>query len=200
MQRLAEADVEQALACAETAITRETDPAVPGYALARHLLGTAYVAADRPSEAVPVLIDAWRTARALDGPPLLGLQAACSLALAQFNAGRFEQARQVCVESAPAVAAVQQAWGDAAALGIARLLMVEGRLALRDGDVVGAAGDTATLGRAVEGVGAGVPGGDGADEPGGGRARGRGSSRRDGDARRGPGRRRQRSDLALRPP
>jgi LuxR family transcriptional regulator, maltose regulon positive regulatory protein len=146
VQRLAEADVEQALACAETAITRETDPAVPGYALARHLLGTAYVAADRPSEAVPVLIDAWRTARALDGPPLLGLQAACSLALAQFNAGSFEQARQVCIESAPAVAAVQQAWGDAAALGIARLLMVEGRLALLDGDVVGAG---ATLRRSV---------------------------------------------------
>jgi LuxR family maltose regulon positive regulatory protein len=58
--------------------------------------------------------------------------------LAQFNAGRFEQARQVCVEAASAVSAVQQAWGDAAALGIARLLMVEGRLALRDGDVLGA--------------------------------------------------------------
>jgi len=42
------------------------------------------------------------------------------------------------VESAPAVAAVQQAWGDAAALGIARLFLVEGRLALRDGDVAGA--------------------------------------------------------------
>ena len=138
VQRLAEADVEQALACAEVAIARETDPAVPGFAMARHLLGTAYLAADRPSEAVPVLTDAWRAARTLDGPPLLGLQAACSLALAQFNAGRFEQARQVCVESAPAVAAVQQAWGDAAALGIARLLMVEGRLALRDGDVLGA--------------------------------------------------------------
>jgi LuxR family transcriptional regulator, maltose regulon positive regulatory protein len=66
--------------------------------------------------------------------------------LAQFNAGHFEQARQVCVEAASAVAAVQQAWGDAAALGIARLLMVEGRLALRDGDVVGAG---ATLRRSV---------------------------------------------------
>ena len=146
VQRLAEGDVEQALACAEVAVTRETDPAVPGYAMARHLLGTAYLAADRPSEAVPVLTDAWRAARTLDGPPLLGLQAACSLALAQFNAGRFEQARQVCIESAPAVAAVQQAWGDAAALGIARLLMVEGRLALRDGDVLGA---RVTLRRAV---------------------------------------------------
>ena len=138
VQRLAEGAVEQALACAETAVARETDPAVPGYAMARHLLGTAYLAADRPSEAVPLLTEAWRAARALDGPPLLGLQAACSLALAQFNAGHFEQARQVCVEAAPAVAAVQQAWGDAAALGIARLLMVEGRLALRDGDVLGA--------------------------------------------------------------
>ena len=138
VQRLAEGAVEQALACAETAVARETDPAVPGYAMARHLLGTAYLAADRPSEAVPLLTEAWRAARALDGPPLLGLQAACSLALAQFNAGHFEQARQVCVEAASAVAAVQQAWGDAAALGIARLLMVEGRLALRDGDVLGA--------------------------------------------------------------
>ena len=49
VQRLAEADVEQALACAEAAIARETDPAVPGYALARHLLGTAYSPpTDRP--------------------------------------------------------------------------------------------------------------------------------------------------------
>ena len=64
VQRLAEADVEGALACAEAALTWEVDPALPGYVLARHLLGTAYVAGDRPSDAVSVLTDAWRAARA----------------------------------------------------------------------------------------------------------------------------------------
>ena len=135
LQHLAEADVERGVACAESAVAREPDPALPGYVLVRHLLGTAYLAADRPSEAVVVLSDAWRTARTLDVPPLLGLQAACSLALAYLNAGRVEQARQVCLASAPAVAEEIAQWGDAAALGIARLFMVEGRLALRDGDL-----------------------------------------------------------------
>ena len=178
VQRLAEADVEQALACAEAAVARETDPAVPGYAMARHLLGTAYLAADRPSEAVPVLTDAWRAARALDGPPLLGLQAACSLALAQFNAGRFEQARQVCVG--------ERTGGRRGATGVGRRRRSGDRPAAHGrGSACPAgrrcprrAGDAATLGRAVAGVGAAVPGGGGPDELGGGRARGRGSSGR----------------------
>ena len=138
LQRLAEADVDRGVACAESAVTLEPDPALPGYVLVRHLLGTAYLAGDRPSEAVAVLTDAWQTARTLDVPPLLSLQAACSLALAHLNAGSVEQARQVCLESAPAVAAEIAEWGDAAALGIARLYMVEGRLALRDGDLLAA--------------------------------------------------------------
>jgi LuxR family transcriptional regulator, maltose regulon positive regulatory protein len=138
LQRLAEADVDRGVACAESAVALEPDPALPGYVLVRHLLGTAYLAGDRPSEAVAVLTDAWHTARTLDVPPLLSLQAACSLALAHLNAGSVEQARQVCLESAPAVAAEIAEWGDAAALGIARLYMVEGRLALRDGDLLAA--------------------------------------------------------------
>ena len=138
VQRLAEADVEGALACAEAALAWEVDAALPGYVLVRHLLGTAYVAADRPTDAIPVLTDAWRATRTLDVPPLLGLQPACSLALAHYNTGNFAQARRVCAESAPAIAAVLTAWGDTAALGIARLFVVEGRLALRDGDILGA--------------------------------------------------------------
>ena len=146
VQRLAEADVEGALACAEAALAWEVDAALPGYVLVRHLLGTAYVAADRPTDAISVLTDAWRAARMLDVPPLLGLQPACSLALAHYNTGNFAQARRVCAESAPAIAAVLTAWGDTAALGIARLFVVEGRLALRDGDILGA---RASLRRAV---------------------------------------------------
>jgi LuxR family maltose regulon positive regulatory protein len=146
LQRLTEADVDRGVTCAESAVALESDPALPGYVLVRHLLGTAYLAGDRPSEAVVVLTEAWQTARRLDVPPLLSLQAACSLALAHLNAGSFEQARRVCLESASAVAAEIEEWGDAAALGIARLYMVEGRLALRDGDLLAA---QASLRRAV---------------------------------------------------
>ena len=41
----------------------------------------------------------------------------------------------MCDESATAVRTVEQAWGDAAALGIARLIEIQGRLHLRVGDV-----------------------------------------------------------------
>ena len=90
----------------------ESDPALPATSWSGTLLGTALdLAGDRPSEAVAVLTDAWQTARTLDVPPLLGLQAACSLALAHLNAGGVEQARQVCAESAPAVAAEHSGMG-----------------------------------------------------------------------------------------
>ena len=88
-----------------------------------------------PSEAVPILEEAWQRSRNPRFPPLVNLQPACSLAIALFQNGRFAEAQRVCVESAPAVGAVERAWGDGAALGIAPLRMVAGRLALRDGDV-----------------------------------------------------------------
>ena len=83
VQRLAEADVEQALACAETGrrpgdrpgrarIRDGPAPARNGLPRRRPTVGGG-ARADRRLA---------RRAAALDGPPLLGLQAACSLALA----------------------------------------------------------------------------------------------------------------------
>jgi LuxR family maltose regulon positive regulatory protein len=138
VQRQAEADISGALLCAEQAVARETDATVAGYVLSRLILGSALLVDDRAEDALPVLDDAWRRAGELGLPPLLGLQAACSLALALFDSGRFEDARQLCARLAPVVQAVEDSWGDTTAPGVPRLQMVRGRLALRDGDRAGA--------------------------------------------------------------
>jgi LuxR family maltose regulon positive regulatory protein len=57
------------------------------------------------------------------------------LAIAFFQTGRYADAQRVCAESTPAVRAVELAWGDGAAVGIAPLRMVASRLALQNGDV-----------------------------------------------------------------
>ena len=135
VQLLATSDLEQALASAERGVDSESDPKRIGFVLARHVLGTSYLANDRLSDAVPLLDDAWRRSRDPHFPPLLSLQAACSLALVLFRTGRYAEAGQVCAASAPAARVVERAWGDGAGLGIARLLMIEGRLALMAGDL-----------------------------------------------------------------
>ena len=135
VQLLASPDVDLGLASAERGVEAESDPQVIGYVLARHVLGTAYLAEDRLSDALPILEDAWQRSRDPVFPPLLNLQAACSLALVMFRTGRYTQAGQVCAASGPAAQVVERAWGDAAGLGIARLQMVEGRLALLAGDL-----------------------------------------------------------------
>jgi LuxR family maltose regulon positive regulatory protein len=136
MQKLAAMEVEESIVLARRGVELESDPAVAGYVLARHLLGTANLIDDRPSEAVPILEDAWQRSRNPHFPPLVNLQPACSLALAFFQTGRYADAQRVCVESEPAVRAVELAWGDGAALGIAPLRMVASRLALQNGDVI----------------------------------------------------------------
>ena len=138
VQRQAEADINGALQCAEQAVARETDTTVAGYVLSRLILGGALLVDDRAGDALPVLDDAWRRAGELGLAPLLGLQAACSLALALFQSGRLQDARQLCTRLAPVVEAVEDAWGDTVAPGVPRLQMVQGRLALRDGDLAGA--------------------------------------------------------------
>ena len=135
IQLLATSDVDLGLVSAERGVESESDPTLIGYVLARHVLGTAYLAMDRLADALPVLEDAWWRSRAPHFPPLLSLQAACSLALVLFQAGRYAEAGRVCSASGPAARMVEHTFGDAAGLGIARLRMVEGRLALLAGDL-----------------------------------------------------------------
>jgi LuxR family transcriptional regulator, maltose regulon positive regulatory protein len=135
VQMLATSPGPDSIRFAERGAQLESDPTLSGYVLARHVLGTSYLADGRPELAVPVLEDARQRARDPRFPPMLGLQAACSLAVALFQTGRFTAAQRVCDESAPAVRLVEAAWGDAAALGIARVQMVQARLALRSGDL-----------------------------------------------------------------
>jgi LuxR family maltose regulon positive regulatory protein len=135
---LSRSDTEGARRQAGVAVRLETDPAVPGYAVCRHILGTVCLAGDRRSEAIPVLADSVHQAKALYQFPLLTLQAGCDLALALYDSGRFVEAQRVCTEVADAARTVENTWGDAAAAGIARLRMVEGRLAHRAGDVAAA--------------------------------------------------------------
>jgi LuxR family maltose regulon positive regulatory protein len=138
VQQQAGADIAGALAYARDAVGLETDPALPGYVLARLIHGGVLLVDDRAGEAVPVLEDAWRRAGELGLPPPLGLQAACNLALALYDTGRFDEAQLLCSRTASVVDTVEQAWGDAIAPGIPRLRTVEGRLAHRAGDVTGA--------------------------------------------------------------
>ena len=135
VQMLATSPGPESIAFAERGTRLESDPTLSGYILARHVLGTSYLADGRPEHAVPVLDDARQRARDSRFPPILGLQAACSLAVALFQTGQYAAAGRVCDDCAPAVRAVEAAWGDAAALGIARLQMVQGRLALLAGDL-----------------------------------------------------------------
>jgi len=132
---LSQAETDGALSHAQNAVELETDPRVPGYALCRHILGTAYLAEERRAEAIPVLTASWRQARALHHAPLLALQAACSLALALYDTARFMEAENVCTQTTDAARSVEQAWGDAAAPWIAQLQMIKGRLAHRAGDL-----------------------------------------------------------------
>jgi LuxR family maltose regulon positive regulatory protein len=90
---------------------------------------------ERAAEAVPLLEDAHRCALELRLSPLLAVQPACNLALALLLTGRLEDARRLCGDIAPAVLAIERDRGEAAAPGAARLHLVEGRLALRGGDV-----------------------------------------------------------------
>jgi len=138
VQRQAEADILEAVLCAEQAVKQETDATVPGYVVARLILGGALLVDDRTADALPVLDDAWRRAGALGLPSLFGMVAGSSLALALFDSGRFEEARRVCTRLAPVVQALEGAWAETAAPGVPRLQVVQGRLSLRDGDVAGA--------------------------------------------------------------
>jgi ATP/maltotriose-dependent transcriptional regulator MalT len=138
VQRQAEADIDGALLCAERAVELEDDATASGYVVARLILGGVLLVDDRAGEAVKVLDDASSCAAQLRLDPQLGLQAECSLALALFDCGEFEEARRLCTRLAPAVRAAEAAWAGSVAPGLVRLTMVEGRLAYYDGDLASA--------------------------------------------------------------
>ena len=75
-----------------------------------------------PRRRYPVLDDAWQRSRHGQFSPILGLQTACSLALALYQTERYGDAQRVCDQSAAAVRDRRAGLGDAAALGIARLV------------------------------------------------------------------------------
>jgi LuxR family maltose regulon positive regulatory protein len=128
-------DVQGALTHARAGVDLEADAGLPGYVLARFILGHSLLINERAMQAVPVLADAWRRAGQLGLPTLLGLQAASDLAQALFQAGRLGEAAHVCARIAADVDDVEQAWGNATAPGVTRFHLVQGRLALRKGDV-----------------------------------------------------------------
>jgi len=144
---IARADNEAALAWATQGVELESDPAVPGYVMARTVMGAMLSFGGRYQDAVPFLQDAWTVARMCRLPALLCLQAASILAMALSESGAIERLRRLIVDVAPDVDAAEELWGSATAPGIARLRTFEGRLALRDGDLVMA---RAVLRHAVE--------------------------------------------------
>jgi LuxR family maltose regulon positive regulatory protein len=134
--RQAEGDVAGGLVSAERAVHLEDDPGLPGYVVARLILGHSLLIDERADEAVPVLDDAWCRAVRLHLPPLLALQAASVFAQALLEAGQPEAAGRLCDSTEPAVRQAEKTWGDTTPPGIARIHLVRGRLALQRGDVV----------------------------------------------------------------
>ncbi|MFW3171967.1 LuxR C-terminal-related transcriptional regulator [Geodermatophilus sp. CPCC 206100] len=141
------ADPVAASAEAAVAVALEDDPMVLGYFVTRTVLGIALNDAGRPEEALPHLTAAWERAQVIGLPPLLGLQAVSALAWALLETGRLERLRRLLAARAPAVEAARGRRDDTAGPGLARLWMVQGRLAHRDGDDDAAGG---LLERAVE--------------------------------------------------
>ncbi len=129
------ADADAAVAMAFESVELETDPMLPGYVVARTILGAMLTFAARSREAVSVLEDAWDRARALGLPPLLALQAASILSMALAETDRVERLRHLLTEVAPDLRAAEARWGSTTSPGIARLRTVEGQLAHRDGDL-----------------------------------------------------------------
>jgi len=144
---IVDADADAAVDQATRSVELESDPGLAGYVVARTILGGMLMFAGRPTEAVPVLEDAWNRARALGLPPLLALQAASLLAGALTETDSPDRLRRVLDEVAPTVRVAEARWGSATSPGIARLRTAAGRLAHRDGDLDAA---RRILSRAVE--------------------------------------------------
>jgi LuxR family maltose regulon positive regulatory protein len=128
------------LAHAEHAAGLENDPTLPGYAVARITLGAVLSGLDRQEQAVPVLTDAWERSAEVDLPVFIRLQAAGLLAMCLCETDRDAETRRLVDQVAPMVRATLDAIGDAAAPAVTFLLMVEGRIAHRDGQVAMARG------------------------------------------------------------
>ena len=111
LHHLVRSEVAAALTIAARGVAAESDQTLPGYVLARHISGTGHIVDERPVEAIPVLEDAWQRSRHSQFSPILGLQTACSLALALYQAGRYDEARRVCDQSATAARTVEQRLG-----------------------------------------------------------------------------------------
>ncbi|MET0966174.1 MAG: LuxR C-terminal-related transcriptional regulator [Nakamurella sp.] len=134
------ADTAAALDSARLAVQLETDPAVPGYVMARTVIGAMLSFDDQCEEAIPYLMQAWDRARTQGLPALLGLQAASILAMALFETGRFDRLRRLFADVASDIVAAEALWDSATAPGIARLRTIEGRLAHGSGDFAAARG------------------------------------------------------------
>lgn len=117
------------------AVQLETDPARPGYVLARAALASAHMRAGQYEAAVALLADAWRRPSRALLPTPAALQTAGLYALNLLHVGAVDEAREVCAEVSVAAAAVEGTWGDAAAASVTWLRLVEGRIARRGGDL-----------------------------------------------------------------
>ena len=127
-------DPAQAVALCEQAVALEAAAGTEQHPVALASLGSAYAAAGRFEDAVPILADSWRRrgqglwSRALD------LQLAGMLAISLLRLGRGEAVDRVLVEAAPAVAAAEDSWGDAAAPLVAELQLANARRRYEVGD------------------------------------------------------------------
>ena len=129
------------------AVELESDPALPGYVLARTALASAHMRAEAYDDAVALLADAWRRpSRAMLPTPAL-LQSAGLYAINLLHVDDWETAAEVCEEVREASNAVETGWGDASAASITWLRLVEGRIAHRGGDLATAG---STLRRAAD--------------------------------------------------
>ena len=135
---IARGDSAAAMASATAAVELESDPTLPGYVMARTVVGAMLSFDDHCEQAVPHLVQAWDRARMQGLPALLSLQAASILAMALIETERFDRLRQLFADVERDVAAAEDLWGSATAPGIARLRTIEGQLAARDGNLAAA--------------------------------------------------------------
>ena len=128
-------DITAALADAARAAELETDPQLPGYAVARGSLGSMLLGAGRFAESAEVLARARSSPGWARLPAFYQLQASGVLGLSLLRLDRIADAGRLCAEIGPAVAAADAEWGHAAAAALTVPTTVAGSLARARGDL-----------------------------------------------------------------
>ena len=139
--------LESARVWGEKAISEETDPAMPGFSVARFALGVVLMAQASFHEALSHLEEAWNRSDAIGMPVFARLPIAGVLTMCLIDLKRIDEARSILGAVAPVAHRLEAALGEAAGPAIGGLRMSAGRLQLQDSDLSSA---KRTLSAAVE--------------------------------------------------